>query len=132
MLGRIKRIANQDRKFGALPFYNYLRTQDGLGNEEAWLVSDREREQFRKRAIRVLGPGLNHFTSPGHVEIVDCQWPGRPASKASYYMLSVKDDDDAEVWALTSNDLEKVRTRTDRNPEDIETHKPGMLEDLLD
>ena len=52
MLGRVKRVENIARKFGADPWYYYLKVQDEAGTEEYWLLTEEEVARIRERVAK--------------------------------------------------------------------------------
>ena len=132
MLGRIKKINNKDKIFGAWPVYFYLRVQSGLGDEEPWLLTTREREVFKSRASRLIIPECSHFWS-GHWSIEECSWPKYPEVSSTYYIVHVVETGGEETtWAMTGSELEVIRKRAERNHEDIKANEPSWIEDLFD
>jgi hypothetical protein len=132
-LGKLKNIDNTERKFGADPWYWFLKVQAegrGEGGEEYWLVTEAEALAFAERGTK--NPEDNPPTRRGVF--------GRVANKKHRFgeddeyiavTVTAKDKPDA-LWLLTEADLEKLRRRVDANTEDIEANRESWLADLFD
>lgn len=130
--GRVKRVANLDRKFGADAEYLFLKVQaQGRGEpgEEYWLVTDEEAEKFSHRATEnpedIPDTHLGIFTRVANAA-------PKPAANDWYVSVKVKTANGPQVWFLTEFDLERVRGRVEKNSEDIEANREGWLADLFD
>jgi len=130
--GKIVKVSNQKRKFGADPAYLFLKVQAegrGEGGEEYWLVSEEEAQKFAYRAAQnpedCQDLSLGVFTRSENTE-------GKAASNAWYVFVNVSRRGEGSPWMLTEFDLERVRERVEKNPEDIENNKEGWLADLFD
>ena len=131
--GRIKRVVNLERKFGGDDEYLFLKVQaQGRGEhgEEYWLVTDEEAEKFQHRATEnpedITDDHLGIFTRVANAT-------PKPAANDWYVSVKVRTADDVpHVWFLTEFDLERVRSRVERNLEDIEANRESWLADLFD
>ena len=131
--GRITRVANIDRKFGADAEYLFLKVQaQGRGEhgEEYWLVTDEEAAKFSHRATEnpedIADTHLGIFTRVANAT-------PKPAANDWYVSVKLRNADDKKVvWFLTEFDLERVRGRVEKNIEDIEANREGWLADLFD
>ena len=134
--GRVKRVANIDRKFGADSEYLFLKVQAhgrGEPGEEYWLVTAEAAEKFSHRATEhpedIPDSHLGIFMRVANAT-------PKPAANDWYVSVKVKianaDRVREEVWFLTEFDLERVRGRVEKNAEDIEANREGWLADLFD
>jgi len=130
--GKIVKVSNQQRKFGADASYLFLKVQaDGRGEdgEEYWLVTEEESEKFAHRAsqnpedCQDLHRGV--FVRAENTE-------GKIAANAWYVLVNVSRGGEESPWMLTEFDLERVRQRVEKNAEDIEANREGWLADLFD
>jgi hypothetical protein len=132
-MGRLKRIDNLDRKFGADPWYWFLKVQalrEGEPGEEYWLVTEEEALRFQERAV--ANPEDDPERRRGVFAKVKNKNP-KFGADAEYYGLFVKDANKAyHLWMLTDADLARVRERVAKNQEDIKANKESWLADLRD
>lgn len=128
MFGRIKRVVNVDRRFGADPAYLFLKVAWGPAEwqEEHWLVTDGEDRLFTGRGISYpriyterLGKVVDVDPKYGNVGVAV---RGKPQDGSGGDRL----------WILTQHDVEQIRRRAESNREDIEANREGWLRDLLD
>jgi hypothetical protein len=133
MLGRMKAVDNQDARFGADPWYWFVKVQAhgrGESGEEYWLVTEEEALKFADRAERNPEDPAEHragvFTRVANTN-------PHPGANDSYVALKVKTPDKRTLtWLLTEYDLERIRERTEANNKDIEANREGWLADLFD
>lgn len=130
--GKIKRVANTDRKFGANSSYLFVKVQADYASdaEEYLLLTD---EEFTDAAARgadnpedVEGLKRGILTVRENTE---CKF----GAANSYYAVQVRTagDKDANLL-LTGSGLERIRQRVEKNTEDIEANKEGWMADLFD
>jgi hypothetical protein len=131
--GRIKRIANTERKFGADEHYLFLKVQaEGRGEagEEYWLVTEEEAAYFEHRASN--NPEDRPKEGIGVFSRVANNAP-TPTANEWYIALKVQaPSGNKTTWMLTEHDLERIRQRVEKNTEDIEANREGWLADLFD
>ena len=132
-VGNLKHIDNIDAKFGADPWYWFVKVQAkgrGEAGEEYWLVTEEEALKFAERAEK------NPEDDPGRRKGVFDRVANTEAkfdANAEYLALKVRTADKSKVgWMLTESDLERLRERAEKNAEDIEANKESWLADLLD
>ena len=130
--GRVKRVANTDRKFGADAEYLFLKVQAhgrGEPGEEYWLVTEEEAEKFTHRATE--NP---EDIADAHLGIFTRVTNATPKTAANdwYVSVKVKTGNVPQVWFLTEFDLGRIRSRVEKNMEDIEANREGWLADLFD
>lgn len=133
MLGRLKAVDNIESKFGADPWYWFLKVQAkgrGESGEEYWLVTEEEAMAFQERADKNteddadLRPGV--FTRVANTQ-------AHAAANDSYVCVKVRTADKQRVtWMMTEFELERVRQRAEANAEDIEANRESWLVDLFD
>jgi len=132
-MGRLKRIDNLDRKFGADPWYWFLKVQalrGGEPGEEYWLVTEEESVRFQDRADK------NPEDDPERRRGVFAKVQNKNrkfGADSEYFGLFVTDPLGARhLWMLTDSDIARLRERVAKNPEDIAANKESWLADLLD
>lgn len=130
MLGKLKRVTNLAPKLNSSGAYFFVKVQSGYGEEEYWLVTERERNRFRDRAAKNPEDQTRDLRR-GRFFVAENQEP-KPNAKDSYYSLVVHDGPQPEAWMLSDYDLERIRRRVEANAEDIEANREGWLADLLD
>ncbi len=128
-LGKIKRVDNADARFGADPWYWFLKVQvPGRAErfEEYWLVTEEEANKFSARAAKNPEDAPTRrrgvFTRVANTD---------PAFGANdfYHAVNVEP---GGVWMLTDFDLERIRVRVAKNQADINANRESWLADLLD
>lgn len=130
--GKIKRVANIDRKFGANDSYLFFKVQAEYSSntEEYLLLTD---EEFSDAAARgAENPEDTEGLSRGILTMRDNA--NRKFGAASYYyaVLVHTQDDHAVRLLLTESGIERIRQRVEKNTEDIEANREGWLADLFD
>jgi hypothetical protein len=130
--GKIKRVANLDRKFGSNESYLFVKVQSDYSSnaEEYLLLTD---DEFSDCAARGAdNPEDTEGLSRGILTVRE-NTERRFGSAGSYYALRVRAAGDVDANLLiTGSGLERIRQRVEQNAEDIEAHKTGWLADLLD
>ena len=128
-LGLLKRVTNMSRRFGSSSDYWFLKVQNDFGVEEYWLLTATERAKFCARAAKNAED--HHQALRRGVMTVVRNSQRRFGSDNSYFGVVVREST-PELWFLTTNELERVRKRSETNAEDIEANREGWLADLLD
>lgn len=132
-VGRLKKVENIDRQFGADPWYWFLKVQalkEGELGEEYWLVTEEEALRFQERALK--NPEDDPQRRRGVFAKVKNTNP-KFGADSEYYGLFVTDATKMRhLWMLTDYEVERLRERTAKNYEDIEANKESWLADLLD
>ena len=130
--GKIKRVANLDRKFGASDEYLFLKVQSDFSSsaEEYLLLTDSEFVEAAHRAD--TNPEDCEGLRRGILTVRDNS-ERRFGSSTSYFATLVQNElgEDCPLL-LTAFELERIRQRVDENSEDIEANKTGWLADLFD
>jgi hypothetical protein len=133
--GKARRIENADAKFGALPFYWFLKVkwQDaGEKGEEYWLVTDDEREKFDTRAANAEW-WRQAYQSRGILYRVANR--GDTFGTSAEYLavcISFPPYEKETLWLLTEADHRRILERVEQNAEDIDREREGWLADLFD
>lgn len=130
--GKIKRVANTDRKFGANDSYLFVKVQADYASdaEEYLLLTD---EEFTDAAARgAKNPEDVEGLKRGILTVRE-NTERKFGAANSYYAVRVRTagDKDANLL-LTESGLERIRQRVEKNAEDIEANKEGWLADLFD
>lgn len=132
-LGKLKTIDNADRRFGASPWYWFLKVQAqgrGEGGEEYWLVTEAESLEFAARGAKNTEDDPNRRRG---VFLRVANTKHKFGEDDEYVAVKVMGENrEAVLWLLTEADLERVRVRVERNAEDIEANKEAWLADLFD
>ena len=130
--GKIKRVANLDRKFGANRSYLFLKVQADWSSdaEEYLLLTD---DEFADCAARGAdNPEDTEGLKRGILTLRD-NAEKKFGAAAYYYAVLVATAESGEArLLLTEAGLERIRQRTEKNAEDIEANKEGWLADLFD
>jgi len=129
-LGMLKKVGNAERKFGADPWYWFVKVQSDVGTEEYWLVTEEERWKLALRGQE--NPEDAPKRRRGGFTIVKNAGERHHREAFSYYGVNVREGAIRETWLLTDADLERIRQRTEKNAEDIEANRESWLADLLD
>ena len=130
--GKIKRVPNLEKKFGANESYLFLKVQEDYSSsaEEHLLLTD---DEFIDAAAR--GANNSEDTkklSRGVLTLRD-NTQRSCGESPHYYAVKVATADSQEAFLLfTGTGLERIRQRSERNAEDIEANLEGWLADLLD
>jgi|TARA_R110000824_G_C14921011_1_gene647701 hypothetical protein len=130
--GKLKRIDNQDPRFGANTEYLCLKVQADYssGSEEYLLLTDKEFESATARGES--NPEDTENLKLGVLTVRENK-EGRFGSAAHYHAVKITDlDGNIANLLLTEAGLETIRKRSESNPEDIEANKTGWLADLFD
>ena len=128
--GDLKEVQNLNRKFGSSEVYLFCKVQEQHGQEEYWLITHNELEDYIDRATTNI-EDLKFDLDNGEFAYVNNNW--RTASENTYYISAKLCLDDEEVdLLLTESDLEGLRYRVSQNEEDIEANKESWLSDLFD
>ena len=129
--GKIKRVANLDRKFGANESYLFVKVQAdySAGAEEYLLLTD---DEFSDAAARgadnpedCSGLSLGILTLRENAE-------RKFGAAGHYYAVRVKSAGDTAHLLITEAGLGRIRQRVEVNSEDIEANREGWLADLFD
>ena len=130
--GKIKRVANTDRKFGANDSYLFVKVQADYSSdaEEYLLLTD---EEFTDAAIRGADNPEDVEGLRRGILTVRENSERKFGAANSYYAVRIltAGDKDANLL-LTESSLERIRQRVEKNTEDIEANKEGWLVDLFD
>lgn len=130
--GKIKRVANLDRKFGANRSYLFLKVQADWSSdaEEYLLLTD---DEFADCAARGAdNPEDTEGLKRGILTLRD-NAEKKFGAAAYYYAVLVATAESGEArLLLTEAGLERIRQRAEKNAEDIEANKEGWLADLFD
>lgn len=130
--GKIKRVANIDRKFGANPSYLFVKVQADYASdaEEYLLLTD---DEFSDAAARGAdNPEDTEGLRRGILTVRE-NTERRFGSAGSYYALRVRAAGDVDANLLfTASGLERIRQRVEKNTEDIEANRESWLADLFD
>jgi len=129
-LGKLKQVGNINPKLNSSESYWFIKVQSDYGQEEYWLLTDRERTRFRDRAAK-NPEDITRDLRRGRFFIAANAEP-KPNAKDSYYTLTVHHEKQPEAWMLSDYDLERIRQRVEANAEDIEANREKWLADLLD
>lgn len=130
--GKITRIANIDRRFGADETYLFLKVDADFSasTEEYLMLTDEEfvaaasRGEMNTEDVDNLSRGI--LTLRQNTE-------RRFGAAAHYYAVRVRAEDGKEARLLfTESGLERIRQRVENNAEDVEANKTGWLADLFD
>ena len=120
-MGGIKEIHNLNRKFGANVSYLFCKVEEQHGDEEYWLITHHELEDFMERAndnpddiAYGLDSGEFIYLENGRI----------------HALLSL--DEEPLDLLILSSELEEIRYRVEQNIEDIEEHKDNWFFDLFD
>ncbi len=128
--GDIKEINNLNKKFGANSTYLFCKIQEQHGEEEYWLLTHNELEEFIDRA-NTNTEDLEWNLDNGEFTFVHNNW--KTANEDNYYICAKLCLDDEELdLLLTQEDLDEIRYRVEQNQEDIEINKEHWLFDLFD
>ena len=130
--GKIKRVANLDRKFGANRSYLFLKVQADWSSdaEEYLLLTD---DEFADCAAR--GADNPEDTEGLKRGILTLRYNAEKkfGAAAYYYAVLVATAESGEArLLLTEAGLQRIRQRAEKNAEDIEANKEGWLADLFD
>ena len=130
--GKIKRVANLDRKFGANESYLFLKVQADYASdaEEYLLLTD---DEFTDAAARgVSNPEDVQDLKRGILTVRE-NTERKFGAADSYYAVRVRTvgGEDADIL-LTESGLERIRQRVEKNAEDIEANRESWLADLFD
>ena len=129
--GKIKRVANLDRKFGANDSYLFVKVQADYSSnaEEYLLLTDEEFKNASQRGVD--NPEDTEGLSRGILSSRENLL--RKFGAAPYYFaLRVSYEGESHALLFTEAGLERIRQRTEKNAEDIEANKTGWLADLFD
>ena len=130
--GKIKRVANLDRKFGANRWYLFLKVQSDYASdaEEYLLLTD---DEFSDCAARGAdNPEDTEGLRRGILTVRE-NTERRFGSADSYYALRVRAAGGVDANLLiTGSGLERIRQRVEQNAEDIEANRESWLTDLFD
>lgn len=124
--GKLKYVHNLEPKMGSAFHYWFVKVRGGPAEwqEEYWLVTDGEAGRFAERAKsypRTVRLGHLHAAQ----EKLDLGYGTE--------LLRVQFPSTGEVmWAITPNEMERLRRRTEKNAEDIEKNRESWLADLFD
>ena len=130
--GKIKRVANLDRKFGANESYLFLKVQSDYATdaEEYLLLTD---DEFSDAAARGADNPEDTEGLRRGVLTVRENTERRFGSADSYYALRVRAVGDVDANLLiTGSGLERIRQRVEKNDEDIEANRESWLANLFD
>lgn len=128
--GDIKEIDNLNKKFGANKTYLFCKIQEKHGEEEYWLLTHNELEEFIDRA-NGNSEDLEWELDNGEFTFVHNNW--KTASENNYYICAKLSLDGEEIdLLLTQEDLDNIRYRVEQNQEDIAANKEHWLFDLFD
>ena len=131
--GKIKRVANLDRKFGSNESYLFVKVQADYSSsaEEYLLFTDHELDVGRKRGE--LNPeDYSHYRA-GVLTVVQNTNQHFGSADAYFGVNLISQGSSERVhYLFTVEDLEKARVRAERNPEDIEANKTSWFADLFD
>lgn len=130
--GKIKRVANLDRKFGANRWYLFLKVQSDYASdaEEYLLLTDAEFSDCAARGAD--NPEDTEGLKRGILTVKE-NAERRFGSANSYYALRVRTAGGVDANLLiTGAGLERIRQRVEKNAEDIEANKTSWLADLFD
>ena len=131
-LGKMKRVANLDPKKWANESYLFVKVEGAWSSraEEYLLITDHEYEEASKRASKNPedDPDLKRgvFTRVFNTKMA--------AAADTYYLaMRVRDEkgDDVELM-FTEEEMNRIRERVEKNPEDIEANRESWLADLFD
>ena len=130
--GKIKLIDNKDRRFGSSSQYLCLKVEADYSSaaEEYLLMTEKDFDAARKR-----GEDNPEDTQDLKVGVMSLREnKSRKFGSSSHYHAVKVDDLDGGlcVLLLTESALEKIRRRSEANPEDVEANKTGWLADLFD
>ena len=129
--GKIKRVANLDRKFGSASSYLFVKVQAdySAGAEEYLLLTDDEFSDASARGADnpedCAGLSLGILTLRENTE-------RRFGAADHYYAVRVKVSGGTSNLLFTDTGLERIRQRVEANSEDIEANREGWLADLFD
>lgn len=129
--GKVKRVANLDRKFGANPTYLFVKVQADYASdaEEYLLLTDDEFVDAAERGAD--NPEDTEDLKRGILTVRENA--GRRFGAAdSYYAIRVISDGVEANLLLTAAGLERIRQRVEKNTEDIEANRESWLADLFD
>lgn len=132
--GRLKQIDNTDARFGADPWYWFLKVQTpgrAEENEEYWLVTEEEAVKFTERASK-NPEDVPDRSRRGVLRKVENTEARFGAAEAYHEVLVVTPAKDHVHWMLTEFDLSRIRERVAKNAEDVEANREGWLADLFD
>jgi hypothetical protein len=120
--GRLKRIDNTQPKMGSAFFYFFVKVRSGPAEwqEEYWLVTEKESAKFWIRGVGSPKP-----SQLGYLHTFDTEY-GSDGILVAYPIGS------PVLWVLTPGDLERIRTRAEKNAEDIAANRESWLRDLFD
>ncbi len=131
--GKIKRIENVDRKFGASPYYLFVKVQaDWSSTAEEYLLLTAE--EYASCAARgSANPEDTTGLARGILTLRNNE-DRRFGAAPHYYAVKVASDfhGTGADLLITDAGLERIRQRVEKNAEDIEANKEGWLADLLD
>ncbi len=130
--GKIKRVANLDRKFGSNESYLFLKVQSDYAtdSEEYLLLTD---DEFSDCATRGVDNTEDTVDLRRGILTVRENTERRFGSADSYYALRVQTAGGVEANLLiTGSGLERIRQRVEANAEDIEANRESWLADLFD
>lgn len=128
--GDIKEIKNLNKKFGANSTYLFCKIQEKYGEEEYWLLTPNELEEFMDRATTNI-EDLDWELNNGEFTVVHNNW--KSANEKNYYVCARLSLDGEKIdLLLTPEDLEGIRYRVSQNQEDIQANKEHWLFDLFD
>ncbi len=132
--GKLKRVDNLDARFGADPWYWFLKVQSpgrAESNEEYWLVTEEESVKFAERAEKNPEDVPDH-SRRGVLRLVENTEARFGAAGEYHEVLVVTPAHDHVHWMLTEFDLDRIRERVEKNREDVEANREGWLADLFD
>jgi len=129
-MGDIKEVKNLNQKFGSNSSYLFCKVQEQHGEEEYWLLTPRELEEFVDRALS-NSEDLDWGLDNGEFSFVSNNW--EKSNEDSFYICAkvCLDEEDMDLL-LTQEDLDNIRYRVEQNQEDIEANKEHWLFDLFD
>ena len=130
--GKIKRVANLERKFGANESYLFMKVEADYSSdaEEYLLLTD---DEFTDCAARGAdNPEDTEGLKRGILTLRD-NTEQKFGAADHYYAVRVHTagGDDANLL-FTDAGLERIRQRVEKNSEDIEANREGWLADLFD
>ena len=115
-LGKLERVDNTERTFGASAWYWRVRVQLA-DKDEYWLVTESEASQFAERGAKDTGNSA--AMKSGKVGFVVNKDPTPGAAPAYYELTITVEDGSIMFWSLTERELARVQERARKNPEDV-------------
>lgn len=130
-IGQLKKADNAGRKFGADPWYWFIKVQDALsGTEDYWLATEEEAQRFEARASKDLGN--SEAGTPGVVSRVSNADPSFGAARHYHELSVLLPGGEVVFWSLTDADVARLQERAAKNPEDVTSSRESWLADLFD